>query len=209
MPKIHDRGFLALHDTMDINPVRAATLGVVKKAQNVKINREKIQELAKKWTEEKLVVPVWPKEFHLKTNDEQKMLDYLIILDSLNFCFWNKKERWHFNYMGKKYNGYFALALALKKFFEENRGKGSLEYFRNIPFYEFKEILQGGKNLFFLKKRWQIAKKVSSALIKKHGGSGSFILSAEQKFSLFVPKVLKDLPFFNDIGRYRGEKVCF
>ena len=132
------------------NPVRTTTLKVVKRAEDVKINQEKIEKLAKKLAISKIVVSVWPKEYHLQTNNQQMMLDYLILLDALNFCFWNEDKRWTINYKGKKYNGYFALSLTLKKFFGENPKKASLEYFSKISFKEFKEILQGGRNLLFL-----------------------------------------------------------
>ena len=194
------------------NLVRETTLNVIEKAKDVKINREKIRELAEKWAKRKLIIPAWPEKFHLQTNNAKKLLDYLIILDSINFCFWSpdpKKEKWHISYQNKRYDGYFALSLALKKFFEENPQKGSLNYFSRISFQEFKEILQGGKNLQFLKKRWQIAKKVSSVLIKKYKNSLRFIKSANQKLSVLVPKIFKELPFFNDISLYKGKKIYF
>lgn len=191
------------------NPVRTTTLKVVKRAEDVKINQEKIEKLAKKLAISKIVVSVWPKEYHLQTNNQQMMLDYLILLDALNFCFWNEDKRWNVNYKGKKYNGYFALSLALKKFFGENSKKASLEHFSKISFKEFKEILQGGKNLLFLKKRWQIARTVSSVLIKKYKNSVNFVNSANHKLSILVPKIQKELPSFNDVANYNGKKVYF
>ncbi len=188
------------------NPVRATTLFVVKNSKDVKINREKIKELAKRWIRQRIAVPLWPAEFHCATNDVQQMLDYLIILDSINFCFWSKKERWQISYKGKKYNGYFALSLALKKFFGENPGKANLDYFSKISFKEFKKILQGGKNLLFLKKRWQIAIAVSQTIIKKYGSSENFVKSTGNKFSVLVKKASK-LPGFNDIFSYNGKKI--
>jgi len=189
------------------NLVRLTTLKVVEKAKNVKINREKIKELARQWMKEKMVVPAWPKEFHLQAKSQQAMLDYLIILDALNFCFWNKDKIWIFNYNGKKYYGYFGLSLALKKFFEENPEKGSLNYFANISFDDFLKILDGGENLQFLRKRWQIARQVSKKIIKKYGDSEKFVLSANHKLSELVPKISREIFSFNDIADYNGKKV--
>lgn len=202
------------------NPVRETTLEVVKKLKEVKINQEKIKEVAKSWVKEGVKVPAWPVEYSLKTDNAQKMLDYLIILDSLNFCYWpasalrvpagkNKKRRWEFFYKGEKYNGYFAWSLALKKFFEENPGKGNLDYFSKISFKNFKEILQGGANLQLLKKRWEIAQKVSCALIEKYGDSLNFLESSKGKASLLLPKIYKELPYFDDFSFCRGKKVYF
>lgn len=70
------------------NPVRTTTLRVVENAKEIKINREKIKELAREWSVKKIIIPSWPKEMHLETRDEKMMLDYLVVLDTLNFCFW-------------------------------------------------------------------------------------------------------------------------
>ncbi|MBU3934976.1 hypothetical protein KKC00_03380, partial [Patescibacteria group bacterium] len=68
------------------NPVRATTLEVIKKAKDVKINRVRIGELAKEWAESQLTVPPWPKEYHLKTDNDEALLSYIVLLSSINFC---------------------------------------------------------------------------------------------------------------------------
>ena len=189
------------------NPVRKTTIFVVKNARDVKINRKAIKELARDWAKNGIEKSLWPEDFHLQTKNQRKLLDYLIILDSINFCFWNKKQRWQIKYKGKKYNGYYALSLALKKFFEDNPEKADLYYLSKISFADFKNILQGGKNLLFLKKRWQIARTAAKSIIKNYGGSKKFVESANHKFCLLTHKICKELPGFNDIFSYQGKKI--
>jgi YHS domain-containing protein len=197
------------------NQVLVSTKQVIKEAEDVKINREEIKKLAKEWTKEKIVVPDWPKGFHLETENREQMLDYLILLDSLNFCFWPVKQpqgrssggRWKISYKGKEYNGYFALSLALKKFFEENPQKGNLRYFSDFSFKEFKKMMQGGKKLQFLEKRWQIARAVSRVILTKYRNSENFLKSAKNRMSVLVAKIYKELPSFYDVGDYNGKKV--
>jgi hypothetical protein len=190
-----------------MNPVRETTAFVVKNAKDVKINKEKTKQLAESWAKNGVDNSLWPAGFHLQTDNPEKLLDYLIVLDSVNFCFWSKKERWKIVYDGKTYNGYFALSLALKKFFEEKLEKANLNYLSKISFKEFKEIMQGGKNLLFLKKRWQIVKVVSRSVIKNYKSSVNLVESANNKFSVLTHKIYKELPGFNDIFSYRGRKV--
>ena len=187
--------------------VRETTYYVVKKAKEVKINFQKIKELAKKL--KNLTFSSWPKKFHLQTNDVEKMLTYLIVLDSLNFCFWSKKEKWHIFYDGKKYDGYFALSLSFKKFFEENQEKANFHYFSKISFKDFSSILNGDGELLLLKERWKILRAVSQVFIKKYKRVKDFILSAHQKASVLVLKIFKELPFFNDFSYYSGKKIYF
>ena len=200
------------------NPVRNSTLKVVKNSKDVKINFEKIKSLAKKWarpepaerTKAKLNIPKWPSGMHFKGKTDEQTLSYLILLDALNFCFWAEKpngKRWEISYEGKKYNGYFALSLALKEFFIKNPNKANFNYLKNISFEEFKKILQGGKNIQFLKKRRQITKKISAYILKKYGSAENFILSANHKLSVLVPKIANELYSFKDETSLNKKKV--
>jgi len=191
------------------NPARKTTFDVIKNLKKVKINCSKIKQLSEDWSGEQLGLSYWPKKMHLETKNQEKMIDYLIILDAVNFCFWSKKEKWHIFYNNKKYDGYFALSLALKEFFEKNPKKGNLKYFQYISFEEFKDILRGGKNLLFLKKRWEITRKVSQSLVKKYKNSKKFVNSAKKKTSRLIEKIYKELPFFDDISEWRGKKIYF
>ena len=196
---------------METNPARKTTLYVVKNSKDVKINKEKIRQTAKKWTSEKISIPEWPSGMHFRGKNDEQTLTYLILLDALNFCFWTKKsntKRWEIKYKNKKYNGYFALSLALKKFFLKNPDKANFIYLKNISFPEFKKILQGGKNLQFLKKRWQITKKISVYITKKYGSSTNFVLSANHHLSKLIPRIANELYSFKDETKWQGKKIC-
>ncbi len=193
-----------------INPVRSTTKEVVEQAENVKINRGKIEELVKKWVKENLSIPTWSKEYHFKTENQKILLDYLIILDALNFCFWSKKEKWQVFCKGKFHDGYFALALALKRFFEENPKRANFYYFSRISFREFTRILRGRGELLLLKKRWEILRAVSKAMLRKYGGDSEIlVLSANHCVENLVKIIVRDLPFFNDVAKYDDNKVYF
>lgn len=202
------------------NPVKTTTLKVVESATEVKINHEKIEELAREWSVKQTIIPSWPKEMHLETKDEKTMLDYLVILDTLNFCFWPsfvkipggriQKERWSIKYNGRKYNGYFALSLALKEYFEKNPKRLNWNLLSRISFPDFLKILKGGKNLMLLKKRWRMLRAVASVLAQKYDGdAASFFSSADGATPKLVEKIYKELPFFDDTAAYRGRKVYF
>jgi len=193
-----------------INPVRKTTLKVVKEAKKVKINRGRIENLAKIWIKKKIIIPAWPKKLHLQTKNKKSLLDYLILLNSLNFCFWSKKEKWGIYYKGKFYDGYFALSLALKNFFEKNPKKANFDYLAKISFSEFASILKGKGKLLLFKERHRIVKAVSQALLEKYqGDSVKFVLSANHLAEILVSKIVKELPFFNDYIYYKNFKVYF
>lgn len=191
------------------NPVRRTTLLVLNQTKYVRLNRKRIKETAVGWARRKITVATWPTELHLRTSDGEKLLTYIILLDSLNFCFWSKGERWQVEYNGEKYRGYWALALALKKFFETEPQKARLEYFREISFREFKNILEGGRNLFFLKKRWEIVRAVSRVVLRRYGTALKFVASAKGSAGGLVQKIYRELPSFDDTALFQGRKIYF
>ncbi len=192
----------------NFNPVRKTTLGVIKRSTSVQIHHEKIKQIANKWVAEDIEVPARSSEDILNIKDERKILDYLIILDTINFCFWSQREKWNIRYRGRKYDGYFAMSLSLKRFFEENPEKANFDYFLKVSFRDFCQIFSGRGELQFLKERWNSVRAVSRILLEKYSGdSRKFIAAGRHKFSILVPKIYKELPTFYDVANYEGKKV--
>ncbi len=148
------------------NLVRTSTKPIVENAQFVTINRKQIERLASEWKAKDAKPPKWPKEAHLETDNVEQMLTYLITLDTLNFCFWHSEpeKRWGIMYEGKRYNGYYALALALKKFFIDTPRKATFQWMRSMKFEDFKAMLGGTGELLLLKERWNTLREASVAI---------------------------------------------
>ena len=87
-----------------VNPVRETTFKVIEKATEVKINQENIYKLALEWRRQNMPEIFWNRRMHLRTDDESQLLTYLIVLDSLNWLFWNPNgQKWQINYKGQNY----------------------------------------------------------------------------------------------------------
>lgn len=178
--------------------------------RSVKINRQAILKFTDLLNTEKTSIPVWSGDKHYLSADPRRQLEYIVLLDALNFCFWPLRgEKWGFKHNGRKITGYFALALALKEFFEKYSGKG-LRDFLAMPYGEFAAIFQGGKNLQFLKKRWQIASAVAGVIARRYGGDViRFVAAANGDAGKLVRKIARELPSFDDVAVYGGKKVYF
>jgi len=192
-----------------VNPVRETTKQVIKQAKNVRIDISKLKEAAKKLSRGDFGKPVWSAEFHLQTDNKEAMLAYIILIDAVNFCFWSEKERWKIIYQKKTYNGYIALALAMKNYFDKNPEKANLKYFASISFSDFVSLLGGEGKLLFLKERLKIINTVSRYILEKYGSSTTFISSGKGNCSALVPKIACELYSFNDEAEYNGQKVFF
>ncbi len=191
------------------NPVRADTAFVMRFAKSVRIDRERIDRLADEWAAAKMLPPAWMNDVHLESRDPVRLLTYAIVLDSMNFCFWSKERKWSVASRGKTYSGYLALAISLKRWFEEYPDRATFAYFSTMPWKDFREMLHGGEGLLLLRRRWQIVRSVGRVMMKRYGGDPvAFVSSARRKFSLLVPKIARELPSFNDRAEYRGRKVA-
>lgn len=209
-----------LHKKMP-NPVRSTTKNIATKAANVRINRKKIFTLAQGWVKSKIQLPKWPAKLHFRSADSRKVLDYLIILDSLNFCFWPKiaigrsdavkpQEKWSIMFKGQRFDGYFALSITLKVYFEKHPSRANFRNFSNITYPDFLSMFRGSKNLQslqFLRRRWQTLKAVSRHMLQHYeGNSVRLVEKGEKRLSKLVP-LLAAMPSFNDVANYRGKKV--
>ncbi len=86
-----------------------STYYVVKNSKDVKINIDGIDKFLENI--KKIEVPEWDKKIHFYSENKEKLLNYLLLIDCNNFCFW-----------GTKKEGYFTLAKELKNFFEKEMG---------------------------------------------------------------------------------------
>lgn len=194
----------------DKNPVLVSTLAVVGKSKNVTINKKEVARLAEEWSRSGVSAPTWDAEHHLESNDTRRLIDYVILLDSLNFCFWAPDEgnKWKIDYKGEIHRGYFALAMSLKRFFENDPKKANFNYLSQISFEEFAAILQGEGVLQLLKKRWEITRAVSKFLVENYNGNSErFVLSGGHKAAKLVRKIASEFPGFNDEATYGGKRV--
>lgn len=185
-----------------MNPVLKTTLFVVKNSKNVKIEKEKIKILAKKLAP-KIKIPKWPKNLHLQSKNPEKLLTYLFVLDSLNFCFWPKK--WKIKYKNKIFSGYFAFSLKLKEFFERKKIL-NFQSLEKINFSEFKKFFS---KMPLLKERYKILKKVSKIMVKKYSSPIKFVTLAKNSAKTLLQKIFTELPYFDDFSFYKGKKIYF
>jgi len=187
--------------------VLESTKYVVDNSRFVKINRDKIKELAGGWSNSKLVIPKWDTKYHF-FDDSEKTCEYLFVLDSINFCFWAKNEddKWKIDYNGKKIGGYNALAVLLKKIFE-NRDFSSFDEF---TYSEFQKLFYADKEIPLIKERFDILQENYKILKDKYNGRFSSLVEMCDYDALRILSELVDnFPSFKDEAEYRGRKIAF
>jgi hypothetical protein len=195
-----------------MNPVRLTTRKVAEQSHFIRINEERIVEFIS------LLSPAKPDSSkletlsRLKTDNKNTLLTFLILMTRTGFCFWNAEEtRWHYTYKdGSKNKGQFAFFQAWVDYFNTDPSRFSFEHFSVLGYKEFTEIFQGGKNLYFLKERWEFVRDISKYFLTEwEGDIEAFILSANHRLYKLLPLITSSLPSYNDKADYKGETIYF
>lgn len=152
------------------------------------------------------LVFAWDAERHFYDGAE-RTVQYLFILDSLNFCFW-PEPRWRYRYRKELLNGYLALAASLKDAAERGAPILDAAFLAQITEAELRAILDGENEIPLLKERVEVLREAGAVLLKKYDGQATKLVEAAQKSApQLVHIIARDFSGFRDEALYRGEKV--
>ena len=180
-------------------------------SNHVRIRKEAIASFSRKVYEDGIKVPHWSRTYHFYEGGRETV-SYLLVLDSLNFCFWpaSGETRWEITFGSRRLSGYFALAASLTKAMKEGIPLKRAEYLAGLSLEGLREILGGRGELQLMEERVRILNELGHVLLEKYNGEASGFVeaaagSAEKLVGLLVEKVTS----FRDVAEYRGQKVYF
>ncbi len=184
---------------------------VNQKARDVSLDRAAIRHFAKEISKGGSPVPPWPGWCHY-FDGGIKTLTYLIVLDSINFCFWPLpgKKRWQIRYRGEILSGYYALAVALKEAFEkEEIPIAEAEFLASLEMNAFCDVLGGEGSLQLINERLLILRETGEKLMRLFEGKATNLLEAGDGSAVrLVRAVVSAFPSFRDEAQYDGKRVC-
>jgi hypothetical protein len=194
-----------------MDEVLKTTQYVVEKSRMVTIDESEVARFSRWLIEDSVEVPQWNPNYHFCDGTEDTV-SYLLVLDSLNFCFWPipEGERWKIEYKSEELSGYYAMAAALKKAVEEKIPITNPEYLADISLDELKSILRGQGRLQILESRLEILRELGRVLLQAYGGKADRLVDEAQNSALKLARLLAEkFPSFKDISEYRGNEVFF
>ena len=177
----------------------------------VRINEQALVHFSHKVLAEKHKVPCWDRRFHYCGSSDNTVF-YLLILDSLNFCFWPSagKVKWQIDYEYRKLSGYYGLAATLKKSMESGAPITNAEYLAELTLKELKQILGGQGELPLMEHRLHILNELGRALLEEYKGQALKLVEAAGGSAISLVRLLVDkLASFRDVAEYQGNKIFF
>jgi len=198
------------------NQVLESTRFLIESPKHVFINKEKLEETAKRLANEELKIPNWnmPTLLEGKTNE---VIDFFFLGNTINFAYvdFKTKEKFAVEYQGKTWIGAMAMWACLKKAYE-TEFPYLLEggFLQDISVWEFEDIFKGSIRIPLFEERLAIFREVGEVLCNQYDGYFHNLVE-ESNQRLFdngkgiVERLTKDFPSFDDSAQYEDRIVRF
>ena len=184
---------------------------VAQKGRLVRVDKKALVGFCAKLLADGIQVPPWDRSYHF-FDGSHETVSYLLVLDSLNFCFWSVSGRvkWEIEYGSKKLSGYYALAACLKQAVGSGVPITKAEYLARLSMDQLKQIFGGRGRLQLLERRLQIVNELGQVLLRDYDGQAYRLLEAAEGSAIRLVRLLAEkFPSFLDVAEYLGHRVCF
>jgi hypothetical protein len=201
--------------------VLGSTRCVVEQAKHVQINRDHVRDACaaflKRYTP--ATEAAWYERFHFYDGTE-RTVNWLLVLDALNFCFWPEKgqPRWRIDYHGEVLDGYWAEAAALTRAVEEGIALWDAGYLSTMSREDLAYIFRGvqaadgaaGEMIPLFEQRLEHVHEVGRVLLERYDGQFAHAVNQAESSAVKLTLLLvQDFSSFRDVARYRGREVHF
>ncbi|MBI5035501.1 MAG: hypothetical protein HZB51_33670 [Chloroflexi bacterium] len=199
---------LVLNHRPDPLDVLKTTAYVVENSRHVTINYDAVERAADALVEKKIEPPAWNYDYHYH-DGTARTVNYLFLLDTLNFCFWGK-PKWGIDYNGKHLDGYWALAAALKRAIQKDSRIAEGDFLARISPQELADTLcvSGTGTIPLFTERWRNTRELGTVLKNLWEGEAARLVEcAGHSAPHLAQMVAENFASFNDIAVYDNHEV--
>ena len=179
---------------------------VVDNSKDVKINFNNIDKVTDLLKENKKVPWLNNDFLDLENFTIEQILMYLILCESLNFCFWDFDVKWKIEYKGEWYSGSYGLFYAISKAIKNGYNLLDIDYLEKLTLEELDDIFKGTTSIPLLKERYEIIKQLVAEF--KNIDDLTKTIQGDNDLEL-LNKILSNFSNFRDISISKGQEVYF
>ena len=191
--------------------VLASCVPVVEGAAHVRIDADAVVRFAD--AHEGRPAPALAEDnLHCTFLPPRRRLNYLLALEALNFCFWDDEPRWRVAYEGQRYDGYWALAAALRRAVREDAlPVWDAHWLARLDGGALAHLLRGeGRPPPLPEARLAHLREAGTVLLSRWGGQfANLVASCEGDAVRMVETIAAEFPSFRDEAQWRGRPVRF
>ncbi|MEA2526329.1 MAG: hypothetical protein QOF73_3556, partial [Thermomicrobiales bacterium] len=188
-------------------------------ARRVRIDPARAEAVADEIAATHAEPPAWNDDLHFR-DGTWHTAGWVMVLDALNFCFWSTdpdpRQRWRVQYRGELYDGYWALAAALRRAVDEGRPIWDPSYLLRLSPRDIAHILRPHDLAFpeipLFPARVLNLHELGRGLMAAYPDDNpveAFIRDAGRSAARLVERVVATFPSFNDVATYEGREVRF
>ena len=191
--------------------VLGSTAGVAAAADPVRIDGDAVLRFARRMAP--APAPHHAEDaLHATDLPPERFANYLLLLEALNFCFWDEEPRWRVPWAGALHDGYWALAAALRRGLE---GDG-------VPLWDaalmaaadeaaLAALLRGtGRPVPLLAARVAHVREAGRVLLERWGGQfANLVDSCGGDAVMLALRIVDELPSFRDEAACSGRALRF
>ena len=135
----------------------------------------------------------------------RRLLNYLLLLEALNFCFWDDEPRWRVAYRGGRHDGYWALAAALHRAVREDAVPvWDAHWMADATRARMAALLRGeGREIPMLDQRTEAVREAGRVLLARWRGQFAHAVEeARGNAPALVHSIAAEFPSFRDEARW-------
>ncbi len=184
---------------------------VVERSKRVHIHEPAVSRFCENLLRGDFTVPPWDREIHFFDGAEATV-NYLFVLDTLNFCFWPPPGRlkWEIEDGEGTLSGYGALAASLTRAVQSGTPVLDAGYLSRIDLAGLRRILGGRGALQLLPERVKGLNELGAVLLRDWDGQAvKMVADAWKSAARLVSLVTQSLASFRDVATYAGRDIPF
>jgi hypothetical protein len=182
---------------------------VAKKSQLVEIDQSALIVFCEQIRTDDIKVPRWD-SFHHYCGNKEETVFYLLVLDTINFCFWapSGEARWEIEHGSDRLSGYFGLAVSLKQAVESGVPITKADYLSGLTMDHLSRILGGEGKLPLMTERLENLRELGHVLQTEFTGDALNLVEAANGSALSLVRLLAEkLRSFQDVAEFQGHEV--
>jgi len=174
----------------------------------VVINKEKLNSFCDSLHGRHFPFPDWSSPI-IYPNLDETGVDYFILMNSLNFCYWGN-PRWTVEYKNRKLDGAWGMFAALSRALEEGFPIWDGEFLASLSRTDFATIFRGNVKIPLFEQRLAICREIGRGLSKQFGGRFYLLVKQAEKSAVKLCELLfTTFPSFDDTSSWEGHHLLF
>ena len=186
---------------------------VIESASLVKINEEKISEVAAWMAYEEFPKPDGSSLFDFG-DDPDFLMDLALTVNSMNFAFTDFESgvKYETDYKGKRYSDSEAMMANLHRAKAESIPFFTGEYLASLTKKDLQQVFSGTIEMPLLDERVRIFNEVGNVLVNRYAGAfHNFVRDCSPRFYAngngILERLTAEFPRFQDVSNYRGSEI--